>query len=234
LVLAAANPPSQSSQSQSRGCPPISHNKLTRELRKVVCGGNGASPCPAAGVGQQGTQNGGLGLNMWATIVSRDGVVCDVTYSGPTNDDQFPGSRVISAQKANTANSFSLDNLALSTAQLYGMTQPGGSLYNLAFSNLVDPAVAYAGSSASYGLACDTSGRASDGMCGLKIGGIITFGGGLGLYNSYGKVIGGLGVSGDTACADHMIAWRLRDALCLDWTPTDDNIVFDDTPVISF
>ena len=40
-------------------------------------------------------------------------------------------------------------------------------------------------------------------------GGIITFGGGVALYRS-GKIIGGLGVSGDTACTDHEIAKRVR------------------------
>jgi len=40
-------------------------------------------------------------------------------------------------------------------------------------------------------------------------GGIITFGGGVALYQN-GKVIGGLGLSGDSACADHAIAYRMR------------------------
>ena len=56
-------------------------------------------------------QNGGLGFNMWATIIDRGGKVVDVVFSGENRGDQWPGSRVISAQKANTANSFSLDGL---------------------------------------------------------------------------------------------------------------------------
>jgi hypothetical protein len=92
---------------------------------------------------------------MWATIVDRDGVVCAVVFSGVNRGAQWPGSRVISAQKANTANSFSLDSssgssgsgqpggLALSTANLYSAVQPGGSLYGLQFSNPVDTSVAY-------------------------------------------------------------------------------------------
>jgi uncharacterized protein GlcG (DUF336 family) len=40
----------------------------------------------------------------------------------------------------------------------------------------------------------------------------VAFGGGLALYDDNG-VIGGLGVSGDTPCADHNVAWRMRDAL---------------------
>jgi uncharacterized protein GlcG (DUF336 family) len=74
-------------------------------------------------------ETSGLDFQMWATIVDRDGVVCAVAFSGANRGSQWPGSRVISAQKANTANAFSLDGLALSTANLYSATQPGGSLY---------------------------------------------------------------------------------------------------------
>ncbi|MDY0009932.1 MAG: hypothetical protein RBS08_09520 [Bdellovibrionales bacterium] len=62
--------------------------------------------------------NGGFNLDMWATVVDRNGTVCAVAFSGDTVDAQWPGSRVISAQKANTANAFSLKGLALSTANL--------------------------------------------------------------------------------------------------------------------
>src|SRR5215207_9770807 len=70
-------------------------------------------------VGNPPAGNGGLSLNMWATVVDRSGIVRAVAYTGDKTGDQWPGSRVISAQKANTANSFSLDDLALSTANLY-------------------------------------------------------------------------------------------------------------------
>lgn len=62
--------------------------------------------------------NGGFGLEMWGTVVNRDGIVCAVAFTGGNRGDQWPGSRVISAQKANTANAFSLPGLALSTANL--------------------------------------------------------------------------------------------------------------------
>src|SRR5262245_65870388 len=45
--------------------------------------------------------NGGLGNEMWGTVVDQDGVVCAVAFTGGTRIDQWPGSRVISAQKAN-------------------------------------------------------------------------------------------------------------------------------------
>jgi uncharacterized protein GlcG (DUF336 family) len=89
--------------------------------------------------------NGGFNLDMWATVVNRDGVVCAVAFTGSDRGDQWPGSRVISAQKANTANAFSLPGLALSTANLYSAVQPGGILYGLQASNPVDTGVAYGG-----------------------------------------------------------------------------------------
>ena len=94
-------------------------------------------------IAAQGVANGGFGLEMWATVVDRDGVVCAVAFTGGNRGDQWPGSRVISAQKANTANAFSLPGLALSTANLYTATQPGGSLFGLQASNPVDVGVAY-------------------------------------------------------------------------------------------
>ena len=73
--------------------------------------------------------NGGFNLDMWGTIVNRDGVVCAVAFTGADRGAEWPGSRVISAQKAHTANAFSLPQLALSTANLWAAVQPGGSLY---------------------------------------------------------------------------------------------------------
>ena len=136
--------------------------------------------------------------------------VCAVAKTGAGRGDQWPGSRVISAQKANTANSFSLPNLALSTANLWAAVQPGGSLYGLQHSNPVDTSNAYQGPSTNYG-------TPNDPMVGQKIGGVNVFGGGLALYNSQGKLIGAIGVSGDTSCADHNIAWRARHTLNLDF-----------------
>src|SRR5690242_14681463 len=135
--------------------------------------------------------NGGFNLDMWATVVNRDGVVCEVAFTGGNRGAQWPGSRVISAQKANTANAFSLPGLALSTANLYAAVQPGGSLYGLQHSNPVDTGVAYGGNSAN-------NGKPNDPMVGGKIGGVNVFGGGLALYNRSGVLVGAIGVSGDS------------------------------------
>jgi hypothetical protein len=172
-------------------------------------------------------------------------VVCAVAFSGVNRGAQWPGSRVISAQKANTANSFSLDasssssgsgqpnGLSLSTANLYSAVQPGGSLFGLQESNPVDTQVAYRGPSSQYG-------TIDDPMVGGKIGGVNVFGGGLALYGPGKKIIGAVGVSGDTSCADHDISWRVRHILKLDHlsgvggvsgdAAHPDNIIYDITP----
>ena len=189
-----------------------SHSELVAALKSVVDVG--------------GTNNAGFGLNMWATLVNRDGEVSAVGFTGRDRGDQWPGSRVISAQKANTANAFSLPGLALSTANLYTAVQPGGSLYGLQHSNPVDTEAAYRGPSRSYG-------QSNDPLVGRKIGGVNVFGGGLALYNKNGKLVGAIGVSGDTSCTDHIVAWKVRKALKLDYVPAgvsptgDDNIVYD-------
>ena len=171
--------------------------------------------------------NGGLGFNMWATVVANDGTVCAVAFSGKDYTDQWLASRVISAQKANTANGLSLGNgsdmppgsvapkgLSLATANLYAAVQPGGSLFGLQFSNPVDPEQAYFKQN---GRPDDpaTFGTAQDPMVGRPIGGVNVFGGGLALFRDGAKV-GGVGVSGDTSCTDHFVAWKLRHALGYD------------------
>jgi uncharacterized protein GlcG (DUF336 family) len=156
--------------------------------------------------------NGGLFKpnRMWSAIVDRQGKLCSVINSG---NDPWPGSRAIAIAKASTANDFSNSALALSTAN-NAPTQPGGSLYGLNNSNPYNPFF----ESQSSGV-------------GSIPGGIITFGGGVALYVN-GSVIGGLGVSGDTSCADHAIAFRMRKLAGLDHTPAGvapdgtDNIIY--------
>jgi uncharacterized protein GlcG (DUF336 family) len=209
---------------------PVSQSALTSALASAVA-----------------QNNGGLALNMWATVVNREGYVCAVAFSGANFQSQWPGSRVISAQKANTANDFNLgpnsnasghggfgvNGLALSTANLYSAVQPGGSLYGLQHSNPVDTRNAYEGEAEAFG-------TYEDPMVGRRVGGVNVFGGGLGLYASNHSVVGGLGVSGDTSCTDHEIAWRVRNNLGLDHlkgvngvsgdAQRPDNIIYDITP----
>lgn len=156
--------------------------------------------------------NGGLfsPSRMWSAVVDRQGVLCSVLRVG----DAWPGSRAIAIAKANTANGFSNDALALSTANLYAPTQPGGSLYGLDNANPFNPDF-----------------LPQDSGIGRVPGGTITFAGGVALYEN-GRVIGGLGLSGDTACADHVIAYRMRRLARLDRIPrgvgpgNTDNILY--------
>jgi uncharacterized protein GlcG (DUF336 family) len=140
---------------------------------------------------------GGLfnGIRMWGAIVNRNGDVCAAVTSRADNSEVWPGSQAIAKAKAYTANAFSVDSLALSTARLYTFTQPGHSLWSLGQSNPFK----------TQALAPITGGGAKN-----VVGGMIFFGGGVPLYKN-GQVIGGLGVSGDTSCADHEIAKRVRD-----------------------
>ena len=220
LGFVVAHPQSAAAQSACSGLP--SHAELKAALASARAA---VSEAP----------NRGFNLPMWGTVVNRDGRVCAVVFTGGAVGDQWPGSRVISAQKANTANAFSLNGLALSTAQLYPLVQPGASLFGLQESNPVDVHVAYAGSAQHFG-------QPNDPMMLGRIGGVNVFGGGLALYDSRKRLVGAIGVSGDTSCADHNIAWRTRSTLLLDYVPAGvaaifagdaahkDNIIFDITP----
>jgi uncharacterized protein GlcG (DUF336 family) len=180
---------------------PVDQPKLREALRSSV---------KASG----GPANGGFENNEWATVVGRDGVVCAVAFSGDQATDQWPGSRAISMEKATTANAFSLKGMALSTANLFALAQPGQSLYGIITASPPSAEV-NAGDAAQFG-------TADDPMIGKRAGGVIVFGGGLALYDG-NDIVGGLGVSGDSACADHNAAWRLRQGLGLDKVPAGVN-----------
>lgn len=190
----------------------IDHATLMRALKEAVK--------PAGGPG-----NGGLDNHMWAAVVDRLGIVRAVCYSGAELGDQWPGSRAIAIAKANTANGMSLPSSAFSTANLWYGAQPGGFLYGIATTNPVDPATMFAGDPQAYG-------TADDPMVGQKASGIVTFAGGLALYDGSG-IVGALGLSGDTSPGDHNVAWRVRRLLGLDKVPggitdmNNDAIIFD-------
>jgi uncharacterized protein GlcG (DUF336 family) len=189
---------------QAADCP-VTHDQLVKALKAAVK--------PASG-----PANGGFESHEWASVVARDGTLCAIAFSGDKPDDQWPGSRVVSMAKANTANGFSTKVMALSTANLFAQSQPGQSLYGIITASPPSP-------EASQGDAVQF-GSGSDPALGKRIGGTITFGGGLALYDGSGPV-GGLGISGDSSCADHNVAWRIRQALGLDKTPQKDTIKYD-------
>jgi uncharacterized protein GlcG (DUF336 family) len=172
------------------------------------------------------SKNGGLGNQEWAAVVNRDGVVCAIVFSGNTRSDQWPGSRVIAGEKANTANALSGRDYALSTANVYAAAQPGQSLYSLATAAPPNPLAVFGNPT--------TFGTPTDPMIGKAIGGIIVFAGGLPLYASDGKIIGGLGLSGDTSCTDHVIAWKVRHELHLDAVPMGPSPDHNDNMILDF
>jgi uncharacterized protein GlcG (DUF336 family) len=142
---------------------------------------------------------GGLfhGKAEWGAIVNRNGEVCLVVPPAGSPGNYWPGSRSISMAKAFSANGFSTDTLALSTARLYTLTQPGHSLWGVAQPEPFNPVCL-------------------DSDANIKVcGGGIAFGGGVPLYKN-GHIVGGLGISGDTPCADHEIAKRVRHYAGLD------------------
>jgi uncharacterized protein GlcG (DUF336 family) len=197
----------------SPGCGELpDHSKLQSTLQSIIKQGQNA--------------NTGLGNQEWAAIVNRDGIVCAVVFSGPNRGVQWPGSRAIAAEKANTANALSGPDFALSTANLYAASQPGQSLFSLTTSAPPNAQAVYTGDPQQFG-------QSDDPMVGKPIGGVIVFGGGLPLYDAKGKLVGGLGLSGDTSCADHVIAWKVRHQLGLDHVPMgvapgqNDNMILD-------
>ena len=133
---------------------------------------------------------------MWGAVVNRDGELCAYATNQADPAQVWPGSQAIAKAKAYTANAFSLDTFALSTAGLYTFTQPGHSLWSLGQSNLFDTRFLAA--------------PGAQGSINQITGGLIFFGGGVPLYSG-GTIVGGLGVSGDTSCADHEVAKRVRD-----------------------
>ncbi len=198
-------------QAQKAECP-VNHSKLQQVLKASV---------KASG----GPANGGLPVNEWAAVVNRHGAVCAVAFSGKKATDQWLGSRAIAVEKANTVNAFSLDKYAVSTANLWAQSQPGGYLWGTAATN---PPVAkdlYQGPFGDWG-------KGNDPLIGKVVGGVVAFGGGLALYQN-GKLVGGLGASGNTSCADHNIAWRVRNKLGMGKVPNgptpqhNDAIVYD-------
>ncbi|MFL5239976.1 MAG: GlcG/HbpS family heme-binding protein [Rhizomicrobium sp.] len=194
---------------------PVNQDQLVKALKGSVKASGGPS-------------NGGLDNNMWAAVVARDGVLCAIVRSGNNVGDQWPASRGIAIAKATTANGLSLPKFALSTANLWAGSQPGGYLYGAITAAPPDPAALYAGPSESYGTGTDPA-------LGHAVGGTIVFGGGLALYNG-GGIQGALGISGDTSCGDHNVAWRVRHSLGLDKVPGgptnkhNDAIIYDVAP----
>ena len=147
----------------------------------------------------EGGEAGGLfsGKMERAAVVNRQGEICGTAVATDEAASSWPGSQAIAKAKAYTANAFSTDTLPLSTGRLYTLTQPGHSLWGVAQPN-------------AFSSDCLVAPQDAAKTDGKVCGGAIAFGGGVPLYRGKTRV-GGLGISGDTACADHEIAKRVRD-----------------------
>jgi uncharacterized protein GlcG (DUF336 family) len=97
--------------------------------------------------------------------------------------DAWVGSEDIARAKAYTAMAFSSDENALTSRTIGVLSQPGGDLWQIGNSN-----------------------RPGTASGNIDEQGLIEFPGGLPLYDANGKLVGGIGVSGDSVCHDENVA----------------------------
>jgi hypothetical protein len=226
---AQATPAAKSNTVEPNGCANLpSYAQLKRALSQA-----------------RAADTSGSNAQQWATIVDRHGVVCAVAFTGYDTTSEGGFGRVSSAMRASSANDFSFDSssasngagnpggLALSTANLYTSTQPGGFVGGISYSYPVNQAAVFSTQVNAFGTPADP-------MVGQIVGGFIGIGGGVGLFAKGQVAVGGLGVAGDHSCTDHNVAYRTRNLLGLDhlagFPPLSgdpsrpDNIVYDITP----
>lgn len=160
------------------------------------------SPILRRGPGGVGGQT--EGTRVWAAVVNRNGQLCAWTTSTRDATIPRPGAQAAAKAKAYTANAGNLSDPRLdplhgvaSTANFYNSTQPGAPFWGIAEANPFNPRFLLPSTDTITGL-------------GQIAGGSIAIGGGVTLQQG-DKVIGGLGVAGDTPCADHEMAKRVRD-----------------------
>jgi uncharacterized protein GlcG (DUF336 family) len=124
---------------------------------------------------------GGVGKNtrMIVVVVDRSGKLLGVEVMG----DAWVGSYDIAIAKARTAAFFSSDQNALTSRVIGALSQPGQPLWGIGNSNQI-------------GVSGNQEFR----------NGIITFPGGVPLYKN-GKLVGGVGVSGDGVDQDEAVAF---------------------------
>lgn len=155
--------------------------------------------------------NGGVGAPEWLTLVDTSGTICAVVHSLPADADvttqAAPVHRIFSAQKAGTANGFSRAGIAVSTSNLYLGTQVMGGEISSGMDAFLNPNInPNDGSTKNWG-------TTKDPLIGKRLGGNNTMPGGLPLYDKTHTKVGAIGVSGDIRCSDHVVAWKVREAL---------------------
>lgn len=151
---------------------------------------------------------------LWMTLVDPTGVVCAVVHSldssgaDAKNKENVtlhlqPFHRLLSARKASTSAIFSSSRGSIASGHLYSSNQPGGLLQEASYEGQYD---ALEGDAMTFG-------TKKDPMIGHRVGGFIGLGGGLALFDANKNKVGAIGVSGDTPCTTHVLAWQIREAL---------------------
>lgn len=153
-----------------------------------------ASSAAASGVGA-------TTVVMWCAVVDREGTLLDERAtdtgeqpSATMNTDAWRASIEIASAKAFTAVSVSSDRQALTSANVGAASQPGQALWGVGNTN------PYRTNSGNTNLTPDDN-------IGKKHHGIVTFGGGVPIYDcSNHKLLGAVGVSGDAVSVDSSVA----------------------------
>jgi uncharacterized protein GlcG (DUF336 family) len=199
-ILALANTAFVSSAMAGATCKDLPKAFELRKLFVQVTGTPGTFP------------NGGRGHHGWLTLMDSQGVVCAVVNSmsnsgDVTTDMSGIGHREQSAKKANTSVAFSNNEVALASGNLYVPSMPGGQLFNTILASLDSKEInGNPGEIHKWG-------TANDPMVGKVVGGYLPLAGGLPLYDKNKKKVGAIGVSGDTYCTSHVVAWKIREKL---------------------
>jgi len=160
--------------------------------------------------------NGGVGAPVWLTLVDSSGKVCAVVHSEVLTDPYqvttvlAVAHRPYSAQKAGMANGFSRAGIGVSTAQLNYSARtsfPSGNELSSGLDALINARIdAFGGDPLTWG-------TENDPYIGKQLGVNGAVPGGLPLFDASRTKVGGVGVSGDFRCTDHVIAWKVRELL---------------------
>jgi len=198
---------------QASSCPGLpTAAELKAALMQVVPGGAPGIPSPSSGVGAP----------VWLTLVDSSGKVCAVVHSVLLTDPSEVTNvlaiahRVVSAQKAATANALSRGpvggspGIGVSTAPLAHSARTGwptGSELSSGLDALVNTQVdPFEGDPTTWGTGIDP-------LIGQRVGGNTALPGGLPLFDANHRKVGAIGVSGDFRCTDHVVAWKVRELL---------------------
>jgi len=207
---------SDSRHTEANLCPGLpTAAELKAALMQVVPGGAPGIPSPSSGVGAP----------VWLTLVDSSGQVCAVVHSVLLTDPSEVTNvlaiahRVVSAQKAATANALSRGpvgnspGIGVSTAQLNYSARTGwptGSELSSGLDALINTHVdPFEGDPTRWGTELDP-------LIGQRVGGNSALPGGLPLFDGSNRKVGAIGVSGDFRCTDHVIAWKVRELLSVD------------------